>query len=115
MMNLASSIDGLAAHLPDSDPRKGEFRSRAATLGQDCACATGGFFLIGATALAIGYFLTTRQLSMTSALVAIGFVIGASLMGKFVGLAVVRIRLLTLRREVTRRLSGNEVRHVHVH
>jgi VIT1/CCC1 family predicted Fe2+/Mn2+ transporter len=115
MMKLASAIDALAARLPDSDPRKSEFRSRSAALGQECACAMGGLFLIGAAVLAIGYFATTKQLSTASALVAIGLVFVASLMGKLVGLAVVRIRLLTLRRAIARRLSKNEARHVHMH
>jgi len=114
-MKLVSSIDALAAGLPDSDPRKAAFRSRAATLGQECACAMSGFFLIGAAALAIGYFVAFGQPSLTSVPIAVGLVLATPMLGKLIGLAVVRLRLLTLRREVKRRLSEQEVCDVHLH
>jgi len=115
MAKLASSVDALAAGLPDSDPHRAALRTRAATLGQECGCAMSGTFLVTAAALVAGYFASMGSLNLVSGLSAVGFVFVASLAGKLAGLAVARLRLLTLRRKILRRLSGNEVRHVHVH
>ena len=114
-MSLARSVDALAALLPDADPRKAAFRSRIATLSQECGCTMGGVFFAGASVLAVAFFIATGQVSIGSGLLAIGFVFGASLFGKLVGLSAARIKLLALRSALTTRLSSLEVDHVHLH
>lgn len=114
-MSLARNVDALTARLPNGDPRKAELRSRIAILSGECGCRMAGAFLVGATALTVAYFVAVRRPSPGSALLAVGFVLAMSLLGKLVGLSVARIRLLALRRSVLRRLSSREVRHVHLH
>jgi hypothetical protein len=112
---LASSVDLLAAQLPDADSRRAELRSRIVTLGQECGCAMGGVFLAGAAVLTIAYFLATGLPSVGSGVLAIGSVFVASLLGKLVGLGVARVKLLAIRHALTSRLSSFEVEHVHLH
>lgn len=114
-ITLASSVDALAAQLPDGDPRKAEFRSRTATLAQECGCTMGGVFFVGASVLAVASFIAAGQLSIGSGLLSIGFVFAAALLGKLVGLGLARIRLLALRHALTTRLSSSEVDHVQLH
>ena len=114
-MSLARHVDGLAAQLPNVDPRKAELRSRIAILSDECGCRMSGVFLLGAAGLAVAYLLAVRELSPGSALLAFAFVFAMGLLGKLVGLSVARLRLLAVRRSVLRRLSAGEVRDVQLH
>jgi len=115
MAKLASSVDALAAGLPDGDPVKAALRARAVTLGQECGCAMAGAFLAGAALLAVGHFVFLGKLTPGLAAAAIGLVFATAAVGKVVGVAVSRLRLLALRRTISRRLAASEGRHVHVH
>lgn len=107
--------DAMAAKLPDGDPWTAEIRSRIARLASECGCTMGGIFLAAAMAAAVAYFVITAALDFGSMLLAIGFVFGASVVGKFVGLGVARIRLLLLRRALSARRTSIEATHVHMH
>ncbi len=111
-MSLASRVDALAARLPSGDPRRAELRARIATLGDECGCRMAGVFLAGAAGLTVAYLLAVQRLSLASSLLALGFVFAMTLLGKLVGLSMARVRLLSLRRSVLRRLSAPEVPHV---
>lgn len=113
--NLANRVDALAVGLPDSDPRKADFRSRIAALSNECGCTMGGVFLVVAAAVVIAFFIATSWLSVATGLLGCGFVLAMSLLGKVVGLFVVRVRLVAMRRTVERRLCEGGVRYVDVH
>ena len=99
----------------EGDSRIGEIRFRIARLANECGCAMGGTFLAIAVTTSIAYFLVAGEPGLRSGLLAIGFVFVASMVGKFVGLGVARIRLLWLHRVLTARLASVEMSHVHLH
>lgn len=114
-MSLASRVDALTTRLPDSDPRKAELRSRIATLSNECGCQMGGVFLVAASVVAVAY-LVTRSRSLTTVVLALGFVLLLSGVGKLAGLTLAWLRLLLIGRTVERRLAmQSQVRHVDLH
>jgi hypothetical protein len=104
-----------AAQRPERDPGIAELRSRVASLASDCGCSMGGIFLAAALTGAAIYFLIAGGLGLSSGLLALAFVFAASVIGKLVGLAVARIRMLRLRRMLAARLASLEGSHVHLH
>jgi hypothetical protein len=111
----AAHIDAMASRLPEGDPRKAEIRSLLATLADECGCEMGGIFFTTATIAAVAYFVMAGPPSAASGLLGIGFVFGASVLGKLVGLTVARVRLGRLRGVIGARLSLVEAGHVDVH
>ena len=105
-MSLASRIDALAQRLPHDDPRRGELRARIAALANDCGCTSGGIFLVAATVVVIGWFVAGNAVGAGEIGLAIGFVLVASFIGKGIGLAIARIRLLWLGHVLALQLRG---------
>jgi hypothetical protein len=114
-VSLARRVDALARRLPDEDPRRAQARARIAALAGECGCTLGGVFLAVAAVLAVAYFAAGGRVAAGPVLLALGLVLAASLLGKLVGLGVARLRLLALRRSLSRRIASPEVRHVHLH
>jgi hypothetical protein len=116
-MGLADRVDGLAARLPDDDPRKGADRARIAALADECGCRMGGMFFFAAAAVGVAYLVAIGPFSPWTAALAAGVALAASLLGKLIGLGVARLRLLWLERLLTARLSdgSSEVTRVDVH
>lgn len=106
---LAGSVDALARQLPDDDPRRGELRARIAALANDCGCTMGGVFLVGAGLLAVAWFVAGGRLGIGEMALAGGLVVLASFIGKGIGLALARVRLLWMRRVLTARLRAASV------
>jgi hypothetical protein len=107
-VSLANRIDALAVRLPETDPRKAEFRRRIATLADECGCTMGGAFFVAAAALTLGYFVVKGGVDAGSALGGAVFVFAAALMGKAIGLGMARVRLLWLGRVLAVRLASVE-------
>jgi hypothetical protein len=108
-MSLANRVDALAVQLPDADPRKAQLRKHIASLADECGCRMAGSFFVAAAALVIGYLVTTGM-QAGAAVVGMGLVVAASLVGKAIGLGVARLRLRLLERRLTGRLSSVEAR-----
>jgi hypothetical protein len=102
-------IPRILAAFPDREEELRPFIERAARYRHDCGCHMGGLFLISSIAIATAYIaLSTRsgpiefgQQVLAGAL----FVVLATAVGKTVGIALARIRLALLHRELTRRYS----------
>ncbi len=108
--NLAE-VEALLRRLPDGDSYKATAQKRAAALDQECGCPTGGAFLIAAAVLAAGYLLLNQQVTIGTLLAAVGFAFAAAFAGKLIGMAVARIRMRVLHREVAVRIAKLEAAH----
>lgn len=108
-------LDALVTLLPESHSRKEEIRTRIAKLANECGCNLGGVFFAAAMAAAVIYFLIAEGVGLGSVLVAAGLVFVTSIVGKFVGLYLARIRLLLLRRVLRARLASVGANRVHLH
>ena len=97
-------LERLWRTLPDDRERLRPFVERAKVHRNDCGCAMGGVFLVGAVVLLIidvlfFHIVGGRDWVMV-ALLGAGFAFAAGFLGKLVGLAIARMRLGLVYREL---------------
>lgn len=90
--------------LPDEREKLGPYVEKAKSYRNECGCAMGGGFLIGSLVLLILYRVFFNAVSsghwFTTTLRGTALVFGACILGKVTGIAIARIRLGLLYREL---------------
>ena len=115
-MQRGRAVDALLVRLPPDDPDRVALQARASAYATECGCAMGGAFMAGATVLAVLYFSLAGELGVSSGAIAVAVVLVATLAGKGAGVALASLRLLLLRRSLSRKLrSERSSAYVHVH
>jgi hypothetical protein len=97
-------LEQLWRALPDEREKLRPYVEKAKSYRNECGCAMGGIFLIGALALLILDGLSFHGISgggwLARALCGSAFVFGASILGKAIGIGVARMRLALVYRKV---------------
>jgi hypothetical protein len=100
LKKAAQRADALASLLPDTDPGKATTRASIARLGNECGCAMGGSFLIAASLLSAAYAVFFGELGVRLVVLAVGFVLVTSMLGKLTGILIAVARLAVIRRRL---------------
>lgn len=106
LKKAARRADTLARLLPDTDPGKATARASIARLGNECGCAMGGAFLIAASLLVTAYATFFGELGVQLVMLGVGFVFGASMLGKLIGILIAVARLAVIRRRLGRHVAS---------
>jgi hypothetical protein len=97
-------LERLWRSLPEERESLRPFVERAKAHRNDCGCAMGGVFLVGAVVLLIidGVFFHVigGRHWVTVALLGAGFAFGAGILGKLIGIGIARLRLGLVYREL---------------
>lgn len=104
----AASLEVLLARLPADDPNRTALWSRAKTYSQDCGCKMGAAFLAGALVIALMYFIFVAGITPWTGIAGIAFVFLAAILGKTAGLALASLKLMLLRRSISRKLQAEK-------
>jgi hypothetical protein len=100
----AFSLEALLAALPDQRERLRPYIDKAHAYSAECGCALGGAFMVAATGALIPYGMLLHGFAgrgvVISVLEAVGFVFAATIIGKFVGVGIARVRLALLCRRL---------------
>ena len=104
MRRSESVLDVLLRSLPREREHLRPYIDRAKALSSECGCSMGGAFMVAALALVVGYEVVSAgsaQAGVISRVLRDGaVVVGASIAGKLTGLALARVRLAWLYREL---------------
>ena len=104
MRRSETVLDTLLRSLPDEREHLRPYIDRAKALSSECGCSMGGAFMVTALALVVGYEVVSAGSAQPGVIGRVlrdgAIVFGAGIAGKLTGLAVARVRLAWLYREL---------------
>lgn len=116
---LADKAQAFLASLPEDSKDKTYYRDKIKAYSNECGCSMGATFLLGAVGvLAVYLCLATnwQDFHLTKGLLlALTSIIGSSICGKLIGIAVARVRLLMLYRSICKSFDSGGANHVHLY
>jgi hypothetical protein len=104
--NALLALDQLVRALPGERERLRPYLDRARAFSSECGCSLGGAFLTAALAGIVIYAVTggfAGAAPLRAVLLTIAFLFAAGITGKLIGIAVARVRLALLCRELAAR------------
>lgn len=104
--NALLALDQLFRALPEERERLSPYLKRAQAFSSECGCSLGGAFLTVALAGIVVYAIAggfAGAAPLRAVLLTVAFLFAAGITGKLIGIAVARIRLVLLCRELVAR------------
>jgi hypothetical protein len=101
---VLEQVDGAIARMPWDDGEKARVRGRARRYAHACGCALGGAFSVLAILACLAGFVLAGHFHWTLIPLGVAGVLCAGLLGKAIGVAWARARLLLLHRSLVHRI-----------
>ena len=101
MKNVLDKIYFSISQLQVEEKTKAHYRRRASKYFNECGCSLGGFFLMLALAGSLFYWIFFDPAFLPS-VKGIVLIVAATLLGKFTGIGIGRIKLLILFRKLSK-------------
>ena len=102
LANSEFKLENLLQSLPDKREELLPYVAKVKQYSSECGCSLGGKFLLASLALCVARFLVFTPLGFTNLLrqflFAVLFVFVSSIVGKFVGISLAKVRLARLYR-----------------
>jgi hypothetical protein len=108
-MAQSRDIDWLLRQVERDDPQRADYQRRAIAYQSDCGCSMGAAFMVGSILGVAIAFTVDYRISVFRGVLAVVTVLLATAVGKAVGLALARLRLVLLRRRITAHVRLTEV------
>ncbi len=101
---LADKLQAFLASLPEDSKDKTYYRDKIKAYSNECGCSMGASFLLGSVGVLAAYLclaMNWHDFHLTKVLLlGLTFIIGSSICGKLIGIAIARVRLFMLFRSI---------------
>jgi hypothetical protein len=106
MIRKSNDIYAAIALMSGSSHDKSRLQERVRKYQTECGCGMSGMFLIVAFLASVLHLMCADSFSWRSAAAGVVLIVGAAFVGKILGIAWARARLLLLRRSLARQLAA---------